>query len=167
MSKNSLQPKRTRKRLLLRPAAATPQAEGGVTRKKMTPLRKKIAQRLVQAQHTAAILTTFNEVDMSHVMALRNKFKADFEEKHETRLGFASFFSRAVIEALRMYPLINAQIDGDEIVEFEDVNLGIAVGTPKGLMVPVLKQAQDMSFADIEGGIRNFCQESPRRQNWP
>ena len=97
----------------------------------MTPLRKKIAQRLVQAQHTAAILTTFNEVDMSFMMALRNKFKAEFEEVHETRLGFMSFFSKAVVAALRKYPLINAQIEGDEIVQYEDINLGIAVGTAK------------------------------------
>ena len=138
------------------PAMSSP----GARRTAMSSLRKRIAQRLVNAQRTAAILTTFNEIDMSHCMALRNRHKQRFEEVHGTRLGFMSFFTRAVVEALQKYPLINAQIDGDDIVEYEHINVGVAVGTEKGLVVPVLKEAENMSFADIERGIREFAKKA-------
>ena len=140
------------------PAASAPAAEtGGVTRKKMSPLRKRIAQRLVNAQRTAAILTTFNEVDMSHVMKLRKRFKDDFAEKHQTGLGFMSFFTRATVLALQDFPLVNSSIDGDDIVTPDGIHMGIAVGTEKGLVVPVLKNCQDLGFAGIESGIRGFA----------
>ena len=134
--------------------------DGGPRRSRMSTLRKRIAQRLVNAQRTAAILTTFNEIDMSACMAMRGRFKAEFEERHGMRLGFMSFFTRAVTEALRAYPLINAQIDGDDIVEFDGMHVGVAVGTPKGLVVPVLKHAERMSFAEIEGTIRSYAKKA-------
>lgn len=137
--------------------AAHTKEPDGVERKRMSPLRQRIATRLVQAQHTAAILTTFNEVDMSRVMALRSKYKEDFKETHQTSLGFMSFFTCAAVKALQKFPLINARIDGTDILQPNYVNMGIAVGTPKGLVVPVLKDAQDMSFADIERTIREYA----------
>ena len=109
------------------------------TRKKMSPLRQKIAQRLVTAQHEAAMLTTFNECDMSAVMALRAKYQDDFIKKHGVKLGFMSFFTKAVVHALREVPGINAQIAGDEIVENNYYDIGMAVSTEKGLMVPVIR----------------------------
>ena len=136
-------------------APAKPAASAdGVTRKRMTPLRQRIAQRLVQAQHTAAILTTFNEIDMSAAMALRKRFKEEFEKKHGIGLGFMSIFGAATILALKKYPLINSQIDGTDIVTPSGVHLGIAVGTEKGLVVPVLRNADKFSFADIEKAIK-------------
>jgi 2-oxoglutarate dehydrogenase E2 component (dihydrolipoamide succinyltransferase) len=109
---------------------------------------------LVQAQQTAAILTTFNEVDMSAAMALRKKWKEPFEKTHGVGLGFMSLFTAAAVKALQKYPLINAQIDGTDIVEFDGIHMGIAVGTEKGLVVPVLRHAEDMSLADIERAIK-------------
>jgi 2-oxoglutarate dehydrogenase E2 component (dihydrolipoamide succinyltransferase) len=123
----------------------------------MTPIRQRIAQRLVQAQRTAAILTTFNEVDMSAAMALRKKWKESFEKTHGTGLGFMSIFATAVVAALKKYPLVNSQIDGQDIVTPDGVHLSIAIGTEKGLVVPVLKNAQDMGFADIEKAIKGFA----------
>jgi 2-oxoglutarate dehydrogenase E2 component (dihydrolipoamide succinyltransferase) len=134
--------------------AKTPATADGVTRKRMTPLRQRIAQRLVQAQHTAAILTTFNEIDMSAAMGLRKRFKEEFEKKHGIGLGFMSIFGAATILALKKYPLINSQIDGTDIVTPNGVHLGIAVGTEKGLVVPVLRNADKFSFADIEKAIK-------------
>jgi 2-oxoglutarate dehydrogenase E2 component (dihydrolipoamide succinyltransferase) len=129
-------------------------SDPGVTRKRMTPLRQRIAQRLVQAQHTAAILTTFNEIDMSAAMGLRKRFKEEFEKKHGIGLGFMSIFSAAAIAALKKYPLINSQIEGADIVTPSGVHLGVAVGTEKGLVVPVLRHADRMGFADIEKAIK-------------
>jgi 2-oxoglutarate dehydrogenase E2 component (dihydrolipoamide succinyltransferase) len=129
----------------------------GVTRKKMTPLRQRIAQRLVQAQHTAAILTTFNEVDMTAAMDLRKKWKEDFEKKHGIGLGFMSMFTIAAVQALKKYPGINSQIDGTDVVSFDHINVGIAVGTEKGLVVPVVKHAENLGFADIEKAIRGYA----------
>jgi len=120
----------------------------------MSPLRQRIAQRLVQAQHTAAILTTFNEVDMSAAMGLRKRFKEEFEKKHGVGLGFMSFFAMATVQALRKYPLVNSQIDGTDVVTPEGVHLSVAVGTDKGLVVPVLRNVQNLGFADIEKGIK-------------
>ncbi len=128
------------------PPAATPRQ----TRKKMSPLRQKIAQRLVTAQHQAAMLTTFNEVDMSGVMELRKKYQDDFVKKHGVKLGFMSFFIKAVVHALKEVPGINAQIDGDHIVENHYYDIGVAVSTEKGLLVPVIKDSDSLGMADIE-----------------
>jgi 2-oxoglutarate dehydrogenase E2 component (dihydrolipoamide succinyltransferase) len=140
--------------------AATPSPKpqaGGVQRRRMTPIRQRIAQRLVQAQRTAAILTTFNEVDMSAAMSLRKKWKETFEKQHGTGLGFMSIFATAVVAALRKYPLVNSQIDGQDILTPDGVHLGIAVGTEKGLVVPVLRNAENMGFADIEKAIKDYA----------
>jgi 2-oxoglutarate dehydrogenase E2 component (dihydrolipoamide succinyltransferase) len=126
-------------------------------RVKMTRLRRTIALRLKEAQNTAAMLTTFNEVDMSAAMALRAEYKEAFEKKHGgTRLGFMSFFVKASVAALKEFPAVNAEIDGDEIIYKNFVNVGVAVGGPNGLVVPVIKDAQDLSFAGIEKAIADF-----------
>jgi len=119
----------------------------------MTPIRKRIAERLVRAQHTAAILTTFNEIDMSAVMALRAQHKERFQQLHGVGLGFMSFFARACVTALHDVPLVNAEIRGDNVVCRDYVHLGIAVGTPRGLVVPVIRHAERLGFADIEREI--------------
>lgn len=134
----------------------------GVTRERMTPLRQRIASRLVQAQHTAAMLTTFNEVDMSAVMALRKQHKEDFEKKHGIGLGFMSFFVKSVVGALRAFPLVNAAIvegeDGQAAIEKHDYcDIAVAVSTPKGLVVPVLRNCESRSFAQIEAGIKDLA----------
>jgi 2-oxoglutarate dehydrogenase E2 component (dihydrolipoamide succinyltransferase) len=140
-----------------KPAAKAPRAlEGGEERVKMTRLRKTIANRLKEAQNTAAMLTTFNEVDMSAVMSLRSEYKDAFEKKLGTKLGFMSFFVKACVAALKEYPAVNAEIDGDDIVYKNFVHMGIAVGGPNGLVVPVLRNADQMSFADIEKSIAGF-----------
>ncbi len=146
------------------PAATAPTTTGaavpvtaGTTRKRMSTLRQRIAQRLVQAQHTAAILTTFNEIDMGAVMDLRKKHKEEFEKKLGIGLGFMSFFSIAAIKALQKYPLINSQIEGTDIVGFDGVHLGVAVGTEKGLVVPVVRHAEKLSFAGIEKAIKEYA----------
>ncbi len=123
----------------------------------MTHLRQRIAERLVQAQHTAAILTTFNEVDMSAVMELRARHKARFAEIHGVALGFMSFFARACIGAIKDLPIVNAQIDGSDIVYKKHVHLGIAVGTERGLVVPVVHNADALSFAEIEKEIERLA----------
>jgi 2-oxoglutarate dehydrogenase E2 component (dihydrolipoamide succinyltransferase) len=122
-------------------------------RVKMTRLRKRIAERLKEAQNTAAMLTTFNEVDMSAVMALRNKFKDAFEKKHGVKMGFMSFFVKACVAALKELPAVNAEIQGDEIVYKNFYDIGVAVGTPQGLVVPVVRDADDKGFAEIEAEI--------------
>jgi 2-oxoglutarate dehydrogenase E2 component (dihydrolipoamide succinyltransferase) len=129
----------------------------GERRVKMPKIRQFIAKRLVQAQQTAAILTTFNEVDLSEVMSLRTKFKEAFEKTHGVGLGFMSFFARATVMALREFPSINAYIEGDEIIYHQNVHLGIAISTDTGLVVPVLKNAQNMSFARIESEIKRMA----------
>jgi 2-oxoglutarate dehydrogenase E2 component (dihydrolipoamide succinyltransferase) len=125
-------------------------------RVKMTRLRKVIAGRLKEAQNTAAMLTTFNEVDMSAVIDARAEFQEKFEKIHGVRLGFMSYFVKAAIVALKEFPAVNAEIQGDEIVYKNYYNIGVAVGTPTGLVVPVLKNADQMSFADIEKNIKDF-----------
>ena len=133
------------------PAAPAPAAPGTrQTRRKMTPLRAKIAQRLVAAQHEAAMLTTFNEVDMSGVMALRAKYQDDFVKKNGVKLGFMSFFVKAVVHALKEVPGVNAQIDGDSIVENHYYDIGVAVSTDKGLLVPVIKDCDSLGMAAVE-----------------
>lgn len=126
-------------------------------RKKMSPLRKKLSQRLVAVKNQTAMLTTFNEVDMSAVMGLRAKFKEKFKEKHGVGLGFMSFFTRAVTHSLKLFPQVNAAIDGDEIIFYDYADVGIAVSAPKGLMVPVLRNAEKMSFAEIEINISELA----------
>jgi 2-oxoglutarate dehydrogenase E2 component (dihydrolipoamide succinyltransferase) len=137
--------------------ATIPFGPDGTKRVAMTKIRKRIAQTLVQAQQTAAILTTFNEVDMSQIMSLRSKFKERFQEVHGIGLGFMSFFARAVILAVREFPRVNARIDGDDVVYHNFVHLGIAVSTERGLAVPVLRHAEQMGFAKIESEIKRLA----------
>ncbi len=134
------------------PAAAAP-AGGREERVRMTRLRKRIAERLKEAQNTAAMLTTFNEVDMGAVMGLRSRYQDGFTKKHGVKLGFMSFFVRACIEALKAYPAVNAEIDGDEVVYKHYYDIGVAVSTDTGLLVPVLRDADAMGLADIEKAI--------------
>ena len=122
----------------------------------MTKLRQTIARRLKDAQNTAAMLTTFNEVDMTEVMALRNRYKDVFEKKHGAKLGFMSFFARACVQALKEIPAVNAEIDGQDIIYKNYYHIGIAVGTDKGLVVPVVRDADRMGLADIEKKIADF-----------
>ena len=123
---------------------------------KMTRLRQMVASRLKEAQNTAAILTTFNEVDMTHVMAMRSKYKESFEKKHGVKIGFMSIFVKACVVALREFPGVNAEINGDEIIYKNYYDIGVAVGSPTGLVVPVLRDAEISSFADIESQISDF-----------
>jgi len=131
--------------------------EGRETRVPMSRLRQRVAERLVAAQHTAAILTTFNEVNMQPVNELRQRFKAEFETRHGIKLGYMSFFVRAVCDALKQFPVLNASIDGEDIVHHDYYDIGIAVSTPRGLVVPILRDAERLSFAEIEKGIADFA----------
>jgi 2-oxoglutarate dehydrogenase E2 component (dihydrolipoamide succinyltransferase) len=130
------------------------------TRKKMSPLRRKIATHLVNAQHEAAILTTFNEVDMTAIMDLRKRVQDDFVARHGVKLGFMSFFIKAVVDALQAVPAVNAQIEGDEIIENHFYDIGVAVGTDKGLMVPVIRDCEQKSFAGIEKDIVEYANKA-------
>ena len=149
---------------LSQPQAAAPAAAPKAARKddpreervKMTRLRRTIARRLKEAQNTAAMLTTFNEIDMSGAMALRAEFQDSFVKKHGVKLGYMSIFSRGVIAALKEFPAINAEIDGDDVIYRDFINLGIAVGGPNGLVVPVIRDADKMGFAQIEKTIAGF-----------
>jgi 2-oxoglutarate dehydrogenase E2 component (dihydrolipoamide succinyltransferase) len=141
------------------PKPAAPPAQAGERPEKrvpMTRLRARVAERLVEAQRTAAILTTFNEVNMQPVMELRARHRERFEQEHGVRLGFMSFFIKAAIEALRHFPEVNASIDGHDIVYHGFYDIGIAVGTPRGLVVPVLRDADRLTMAEIESRIRDF-----------
>ncbi|AKM09620.1 2-oxoglutarate dehydrogenase complex dihydrolipoyllysine-residue succinyltransferase [Croceicoccus naphthovorans] len=139
------------------PAASEPAGSGrNVERVKMTRLRQTIAKRLKSAQDTAALLTTFNDVDMSAVMEAREKYKDLFAKKHDVRLGFMGFFAKAACLALKDVPSVNAQIEGDEILYHDFVDISVAVSAPNGLVVPVLRDADKKSFAQIEGGIADF-----------
>jgi 2-oxoglutarate dehydrogenase E2 component (dihydrolipoamide succinyltransferase) len=138
-----------------RPAAARP-AGAREERVKMTRLRRRIAERLKEAQNTAAILTTYNEADMSAVMALRQRYRDSFEKKHGVRLGFMSFFVKAAINALQAFPAVNAEVDGEEIVYKHHYDIGVAVGTPSGLVVPVIRDADQQGFAEIEKTINDL-----------
>jgi 2-oxoglutarate dehydrogenase E2 component (dihydrolipoamide succinyltransferase) len=135
--------------------AAPPAQQAGErqTRRKLSPLRQRIAERLVSAQHSAALLTTFNEVDMSAVMALRSKYQEDFVKRNGFKLGFMSFFVKAVVQALREVPAINSQIDGDTLVQNHYYDIGVAVSTEKGLMVPVVRNCDTLGMAGIEKAI--------------
>jgi 2-oxoglutarate dehydrogenase E2 component (dihydrolipoamide succinyltransferase) len=137
-----------------------PSMDGRERRERMTPIRARIAERLLAAQQNAAILTTFNEADLSAVMALRAKYKESFQKKHGVGLGFMSFFVTAAVEALRAFPAVNASIDGSDIVYHNYYDIGVAVSTEKGLMVPVLRGADELSFAAIEKGIAALAQKA-------
>ncbi len=129
-------------------------------REKMTMLRKKVAERLVSVKNTTAMLTTFNEVNMKPIMDLRAKYKDVFKEKHQVGLGFMSFFTKAVCEALHHFPSVNAQIDGTEIIYHDYCDVGVAVSTPKGLMVPIIRNAETMSLAQIEKSIGDVAKKA-------
>ena len=122
----------------------------------MSRLRTRIAERMVEAQQTAAMLTTFNEVDLSAVIALRGRYKDAFEKQHGVKLGFMAFFVKAAIEALHRYPVVNASVEGNEIVYHDYYDIGIAVSTDRGLIVPVLRDADQYSFSGIEAAINDF-----------
>ena len=126
-------------------------------RKKMSSLRRKVAERLVSVKNETAMLTTFNEVDMSPIMNLRKKYKEQFKEKYGVSLGFMGFFTKAVCEALRLYPAVNSMIDGDEMITYDYADVGIAVSTPKGLMVPIVRDAQLKGLHEIEGEIKRLA----------
>ena len=126
-------------------------------RTKMTALRKKLSERLVSVKQETAMLTTFNEVDMKPIMDIRKKYKDAFAKKHDVNLGFMSFFTKAVTEALRLYPGVNAMIDGTDIITHNYADVAIAVSSPKGLMVPVLRNAEQMSLAQIEAEIKRLA----------
>jgi 2-oxoglutarate dehydrogenase E2 component (dihydrolipoamide succinyltransferase) len=141
------------------PGRAAKPAPGGRTEQRvpMTRLRTRIAQRLVEAQSTAALLTTFNEVDMQALNDLRGRYKDTFEKKHGVRLGFMSFFVKACVEALRRFPVVNASVEGSDIVYHEYFDIGVAVSTDRGLVVPILRDADLMSFADIEKAVTGYA----------
>ena len=138
------------------PAPAAPAGDRGEERVKMTRLRQTVAKRLKEAQNTAALLTTFNDCDMSAVMKARDTFRDSFEKKHGVRLGFMSFFAKAACLALKDFPAVNARIEGDEIVYHPYVDLSVAVSAPNGLVVPVVRDVQAMGFADIEKAIAAY-----------
>ncbi len=140
------------------PAApvSIPSRDGRTTRKRMSPLRRKIAERLVQAKTETAMLTTFNEVNMAPVMELRKRHGEEFLKKYGVKLGFMSFFVKAAVQAMKEVPAINAQLDGDDIVENNFFDIGVAVGTDKGLMVPVVRDCDQLNFAGIEKAIGDF-----------
>ena len=138
---------------------SAPVTEGRTTRKKMSMLRRKIATHLVNAQQTAAILTTFNEVDMTAVMELRKSVQEDFLKKHGVKLGFMSFFVKAVTQALKDVPSINGRIDGTDVIENHFYDIGVAIGTEKGLIVPVLRDCDQKSFARIEQDILDYAKK--------
>ncbi len=138
------------------PVLQGPSKQGDIKRVPMTNIRKKIAERLVQAQHTAAILTTFNEIDMTKVIEIRNKYKDKFKEKYGVNLGFNGFFVKAAIEGLKSFPAANAWIDGTDIEYHNYYNIGMAVSTERGLMVPVIKDADMLSVAGVELAIRDL-----------
>ncbi|HEY8265942.1 MAG TPA: 2-oxoglutarate dehydrogenase complex dihydrolipoyllysine-residue succinyltransferase, partial [Steroidobacteraceae bacterium] len=144
------------------PAGQAPATAGGRAdqRVPMSRLRARIAQRLVEAQSTAALLTTFNEIDMQALMALRSRYKDAFEKRHGVRLGFMSFFAKACVEALRRFPVVNASVEGGDIVYHEYYDLGVAVSTDRGLIVPILRDADRMDFAAIEKAVTGFAERA-------
>ena len=145
------------------PAPLPPQAtvsapnDSRATRKKLSPLRRKIATQLVLAQHTAAILTTFNECDMSSVMSLRKELQEEFTKRHGVKLGFMGFFIKAVVDALQAVPAINSRMDGDDLVMNNAFDIGVAVGTDRGLVVPVIRDCERLGFAEIERSLADYA----------
>jgi 2-oxoglutarate dehydrogenase E2 component (dihydrolipoamide succinyltransferase) len=142
------------------PVAAPSTPSTRQTRRKLSPLRARLAQRLVAAQHQAAMLTTFNEVDMSAVMALRARYQDDFVRRHGLKLGFMSFFTKAVVHALREVPAVNAQLDGETLVENHYYDVGVAVSTDRGLMVPVIRGCDQLGLAEVEKGIADAAKRA-------
>ena len=136
---------------------SSPVSGRGETRTRMSALRRKLATRLVSVKNETAMLTTFNEVDMKPIMDLRKEYKDAFAAKHGVGLGFMSFFTMATVRALKMYPAVASMIDGDDMVSFDTTDISVAVSGPKGLMVPVLRNADQMSFADVEAGIKDLA----------
>ncbi len=141
------------------PSMGTPKTEGtrGTERKKLSMLRRKVAQRLVAVKNETAMLTTFNEVDMQPIFDLRKKYKEDFKAKHGVSLGFMSFFTKAVVRALQMYPEVNSMIDGDFKISYDFQDISIAVSGPKGLMVPVIRDAQNLTFKGVESEVKRLA----------
>jgi len=140
------------------PSMGTPTGGNrGTSRSKMSMLRRKVAERLVEAKNTTAMLTTFNEVDMSPIFELRKQYKEDFKAKHGVSLGFMSFFTLAVVRALKMYPAVNSMIDGKEMLSYDFVDISIAVSGPKGLMVPVIRNAEHLSFRGVESEVKRLA----------
>ncbi|WP_452598011.1 2-oxoglutarate dehydrogenase complex dihydrolipoyllysine-residue succinyltransferase [Pontimicrobium sp. MEBiC01747] len=140
------------------PSMGTPTGGNrGTSRSKMSMLRRKVAERLVEAKNTTAMLTTFNEVDMSPIFALRKEYKETFKAKHGVSLGFMSFFTLAVVRALKLYPAVNSMIDGKEMLSYDFVDVSIAVSGPKGLMVPVIRNAENLSFRGVEAEVKRLA----------
>jgi 2-oxoglutarate dehydrogenase E2 component (dihydrolipoamide succinyltransferase) len=140
------------------PSMGTPTGGNrGTSRSKMSMLRRKVAERLVEAKNTTAMLTTFNEVNMTPIFELRKQYKEDFKAKHGVSLGFMSFFSLAVVRALKLYPAVNSMIDGKEMLTYDFVDISIAVSGPKGLMVPVIRNAENLSFRGIESEVKRLA----------
>ncbi|MFY0712387.1 2-oxoglutarate dehydrogenase complex dihydrolipoyllysine-residue succinyltransferase [Seonamhaeicola sp. NFXS20] len=140
------------------PSMGTPTGGSrGTSRSKMSMLRRKVAERLVEAKNTTAMLTTFNEVDMSPIFALRSEYKETFKAKHGVSLGFMSFFTLAVVRALKMYPAVNSMIDGKEMISYDFCDISIAVSGPKGLMVPVIRNAENLSFRGVESEVKRLA----------
>ena len=140
-------------------------SSSSTTRKRMSTIRKRIAERLVHSQQSTATLTTFNEVDMSQVMSLRAQYKEEFQKKHNIKLGFMGFFIKATIEALQTFPRVNAFIEGDEIVYNHSCHIGIAVSTDRGLVVPVIRHADQMKIPELEQAVLFLCRKSTRWKN--
>ncbi len=139
------------------PATPAPAGARAEERVAMTPIRRRIAERLVKSQQQAALLTTFNEIDMSAVIEFRKRYRDDFSKQHDARLGFLSFFVKAAVDALRRFPRLNAEVDGTDVIYRNYYDIGIAVSTDRGLMVPVLRNAERLSFAEIESQIADFA----------
>jgi 2-oxoglutarate dehydrogenase E2 component (dihydrolipoamide succinyltransferase) len=139
------------------PSMGTPTGDRPVTRQKMSLLRRKVAERLVAAKNETAMLTTFNEADMSAIFDLRKQYKEKFQDKHGVSLGFMSFFTKAVVRALQQFPDVNSMIDGNEQILFDYCDISVAVSGPKGLMVPVVRNAEGMNFSDIENEIKRLA----------
>ncbi|WP_299222984.1 2-oxoglutarate dehydrogenase complex dihydrolipoyllysine-residue succinyltransferase [uncultured Psychroserpens sp.] len=140
------------------PSMGTPTGGNrGTSRSKMSMLRRKVAERLVEAKNTTAMLTTFNEVDMSPIFELRKQYKEDFKAKHGVSLGFMSFFTLAVVRALKLYPAVNSMIDGKEMISYDFCDISIAVSGPKGLMVPVIRNAENLSFRGVEAEVKRLA----------
>ncbi|MBV9672227.1 MAG: 2-oxoglutarate dehydrogenase complex dihydrolipoyllysine-residue succinyltransferase [Verrucomicrobia bacterium] len=150
--------------MLEEPATASPETAAQVTprttRKKLTPLRRKIATQLVEAQRNAAMLTTFNECDMSAIMSLRTRYQDTFQKRHGAKLGFMSFFIKSVVDALQAVPAMNARLEGDELVENHFYDIGVAVGTDRGLVVPVIRSADTKSFAQLELDVADYAKKA-------
>ncbi|MEO9892013.1 2-oxoglutarate dehydrogenase complex dihydrolipoyllysine-residue succinyltransferase [Aurantibacter sp.] len=141
------------------PSMGTPTSGGnrGESRSKLSMLRRKVAERLVSVKNETAMLTTFNEVDMSPIFALRSQYKEDFKSKHGVSLGFMSFFTKAVVRALEMYPAVNSMIDGKEMISYDFCDVSIAVSGPKGLMVPVIRNAENLTFRGVEAEVKRLA----------